>query len=174
MFECFHLCDVILISESILARVKMNDMKPLMSRILPILALATASILLVACSATPQSRIQANPSVFNELPPQYKNAVQQGRLEEGMPPSAVFLAWGHPTSVSEGKINGKNTVRWLYSSLQPVATPSPFLWGGGYWGPYPYYYNRFGYMNNVTYVPVNTGFVQFVNGKATSWEKRLD
>lgn len=138
------------------------------------LAAATASLLLVACSSTTASRIKANPAVFNELPAQYKNAVQEGRVEEGMPPAAVFLAWGHPSSVSSGKVNGKDTTNWLYSSLAPVTTPAPFFWSGGYWGPYPYYYNRFGYYNNTTYVPVNTGFVQFTNGKATSWEKKMD
>ena len=36
----------------------------------------------------------------------------------------------------------------------------------GFYRPYyPYY-------NDVTYVPVNTGYVLFINGKVQSWERR--
>jgi hypothetical protein len=153
-----------------------NSMIPTMNknrmRHATMLLVATGALLLSACASTPMTRIKDNPQIFNSLPTQYKNSVERGQLEVGMPPSAVFLAWGHPNSVSEGQVNGKSTVRWLYTSLKPVITPAPTFWGGGYWGPYPGFYRGYHYYNDVTYIPVNTGFVLFVNGKVNSWEKR--
>ena len=89
---------------------------------------------------------------------------------------AVFLAGGDPSAVAEGLLFGKSATRWIYSSLQPVYTPPPTYWAGPYWGgpnggagicraDNPYY-------NDVTYVPENTGYVLFINGKVQSWERR--
>ena len=43
--------------------------------------------------------------------------------------------------------------------------------GGPYWGP-GFYRPYYPYYNDVTYVPVNTGYVLFINGKVQSWERR--
>ena len=76
----------------------------------------------------------------------------------------------------EGNLNGKSATRWIYSSLQPVYTPPPSFWAGPYWGgPYwgpGFYRPYYPYYNDVTYVPVNTGYVLFINGKVQSWERR--
>ena len=110
----------------------------------------SAALCLASCVSTPASRIQKNP--------------------------AVFLAWGDPSAVAEGHLNGKSATRWIYSSLQPVYTPPPSFWAGPYWGgPYwgpGFYRPYYPYYNDVTYVPVNTGYVLFINGKVQSWERR--
>lgn len=135
---------------------------------------AVSMLICVSCSPTPASRIADNAELYYRLTPDQRELVKQGRIEKGMPPSAVFLAWGHPSSVAEGNVNGRSTLRWIYTSLQPVFTPT---WGGGYWGPFgrPGYWGRgyYGsYYNDVTYVPVNSGYVLFTNNVVDSWEKR--
>ena len=136
----------------------------------------SAALSLASCVSTPASRIQKNPALFNSLPPSQKTLVESGQIAEGMSPPAVFLAWGDPSAVAEGHLNGKSATRWIYSSLQPVYTPPPSFWAGPYWGgPYwgpGFYRPYYPYYNDVTYVPVNTGYVLFINGKVQSWERR--
>lgn len=135
-----------------------------------------AALSLASCVSTPASRIQKNPALFNSLPPSQKTLVEAGQIAEGMSPPAVFLAWGDPSAVAEGNLNGKSATRWIYSSLQPVYTPPPSFWAGPYWGgPYwgpGFYRPYYPYYNDVTYVPVDTGYVLFINGKVKSWERR--
>ena len=136
----------------------------------------SAALSLASCVSTPASRIQKNPALFNSLPPSQKTLVESGQIAEGMSPPAVFLAWGDPSAVAEGNLNGKSATRWIYTSLQPVYTPPPSFWAGPYWGgPYwgpGFYRPYYPYYNDVTYVPVNTGYVLFINGKVQSWERR--
>ena len=91
-----------------------------------------AALSLASCVSTPASRIQKNPALFNSLPPSQKTLVEAGQIAEGMSPPAVFLAWGDPSAVAEGNLNGKSATRWIYSSLQPVYTPPPSFWAGPY------------------------------------------
>ncbi len=138
-------------------------------------ALFAAAFGLTACVSTPQSRIEENPALFQALPAKEQALVTVGQIKEGMTPPAVFLAWGAPTAVAEGKLNGKQATRWIYSSMQPVYTTPPTPWAGPYWGPYwgPAHYRYFyPYYNDITYIPVDTGYVLFVNGKVKSWERR--
>lgn len=134
---------------------------------------AAAATLAVSCSPTPASRIAENPDQFYRLERDQRELVKEGRIAKGMPPSAVFLAWGKPDGVADGNIKGKQYLRWIYTTLQPVYSPG---WGGGYWGPWGRpgwgrgYYGS--YSNDVTYVPVDAGYVLFINGVVDSWEKR--
>ena len=60
---------------------------------------ATLASVLVSCMAsTPGDRISRNPTLYNSLPSYQQQLVQQGRIESGMSPDAVFLAWGAPNS----------------------------------------------------------------------------
>lgn len=143
-----------------------------MTKYISILLLALASFVFVSCSSTPASRIERNPEVFASLTNQQKQAVLQGRIEKGMPPGGVFLAWGHPSSVAEGVLNGTPSLRWIYTSLQPVLTPT---WGMGYWGPWGPYGRGFyggGLYDDITYIPVDCGYVLFKNNVVDSWEMR--
>ncbi len=128
---------------------------------------------LTACVSTPQSRIEENPALFKSLPAKEQTLVSIGQIKEGMSQPAVFLAWGAPSAVAEGKLNGKQATRWIYSSMQPVYTTPPAFRGYPYWGPYwgPRHY-FYPYYSDITYIPVDTGYVLFINGKVKSWERR--
>lgn len=137
--------------------------------------ISAAALLLASCASTPASRIADNAELYYKLSPEHRALVEQGRIDKGMPPSAVFLAWGHPSSVSQGDMNGQNYTRWIYTQLQPVVTPG---FGMGYWGGPGYWGHRGGawgggYYDDVTYIPVDAGYVLFKKDVVDSWEKRM-
>lgn len=84
-----------------------------------------AALSLASCVSTPASRIQKNPVLFNSLPPAQKALVETGQIAEGMSPPAVFLAWGDPSAVAEGNLNGKPATRWIYSPCSPFTRRRP-------------------------------------------------
>lgn len=136
------------------------------------------ALLLTACAEySPQQRIKDNPAMFQSIDLQDRQLVMTGQLRVGMSPNAVWLAWGPPSSVAEGRQNGKSVTRWLYATEQPVYTDSIAM-GGGYWGgPWgprwggPWCGPYGGMYNSVTFVPVNCGYVLFENAKVKSWER---
>ncbi len=135
----------------------------------PCMAVAAFSLLLSACQvATPATRIEQNPVLFESLPEKDKALVQQGQIRAGMSPEAVFLAWGYPNSRPfVGEKNGKPLVRWVYTRMEPVmVTPT---WGGPCWGPYGWCHGHYG-MPDTAYIPRNTAYVTFENDKVVSWE----
>jgi len=126
----------------------------------------------MACQTpTPASRIAGNQLVYQSLPAKQQELVRQGIICEGMSPDAVFLAWGSPNSAPYvGQKNGKSVVRWEYSAMEPVTVANG--WTSPYWGPYGWYGPYYGGGFSTAYVPRNVGFVEFTNGKVTSWESR--
>lgn len=75
--------------------------------------LALASVL--AGCATPASRIKRNPELFNSLPPEVQQGVQEGRVEIGYPRDAVRLALGAPNREYTRR-TGDGTVQvWSYT-----------------------------------------------------------
>ena len=137
-------------------------MKRLFLLTLPLIALLTS------CSTTPQSRIQKNPEMFLGLNTKQQTQVREGKIDQGMSPSAVYLAMGHPNSKITGNREGRSYVRWDYSILTPVYT-SGF---GGYYGGY-HGRGRYGggYYPTVTYVPTRGSSVYFKKGKVVGWER---
>ncbi len=137
------------------------------------LTIAAALVLsLVSCqSATPASRIAENPVLFQSLPTEQQNLVQQGRISEGMSQDAVFLAWGAPNNAPYvGQQNGKNITRWVYTYQEPVMTTP--TWGASYWGPHGWYEPGFYTGMSTIYVPRTAATVLFENNKVVSWESR--
>lgn len=137
---------------------------------------AAISILVFASCApsTPESRIAAQPAMFEGLPPKQKDLVRQGRIDKGMGTDAVYLAWGRASREYEGSEGGQPTLRWDYNGSSPVYTNSYFGaygWGYGYgrYGRYPYYDVGFG--PEVTYIPYRRATVLFRNGRVASWER---
>lgn len=134
------------------------------------LALGVLALGVAACeSATPASRIQANPVIFNALPEQHRQLVQQGLICQGMGQDAVLLAWGRPDTRAAGQMkDGSPCERWEYDTLQPVTTVHTGFggWYGG-WGPYWYPYGAGGF--DTTYIPRCAAWVDFVNGKVDRW-----
>ncbi len=135
------------------------------------MASAAAVLLLPACQvATPASRIEQNPLMFQSLPAEDKLLVQQGQIRSGMSPDAVFLAWGAPNAQPwVGEENGRKIERWLYTTLEPVmVTPA---WGGPCLGPRGCWHG-YSAAPDTAYIPRNTASVTFENGKVISWEAR--
>ena len=137
------------------------------------LLLAATALLLASCAAPRELRVEHHPELFSKLTEKDKQEVRQGRVHEGMSKDAVFLAWGKPSHVSMGKRDGKTFERWQYRGYEPVFVNSYGFGGGfGYWGRHgggvfydPYMFGG----PTVSYVPVDGPFVEFVNGKVTSF-----
>lgn len=171
------MCCLILLNKRPLARVKVSVIRMYNMNWKSLIASVAVVVGLGACSSTPASRIKDNPVLYNSLPAKEQALVAAGRIAEGMSPPAVFLAWGDPSGVAEGNLDGRSATRWIYSTLQPVyATPPAAFWYGpywnrGYWGP-GFYGPYYPYYNDITYIPVDTGYVLFINGKVQSWERR--
>lgn len=125
----------------------------------------------VSCqSATPATRIESNPVLFQSLPADQQLLVQRGKICEGMTPQAVFLAWGYPNSAPyEGEKDGKKITRWVYNTMEPVFVNDS--WRGPYWGPYGWY-DPYSMGPSTVYIPRNAATVLFENGKVVSWESR--
>lgn len=131
---------------------------------------ALAAMLASCVASTPYDRIAENPYLYNSLPTRQQLLVQQGRIESGMTPDAVYLAWGAPNSETVyGEKKGVKTERWVYLSYEPV-TVMP-VWGGFSCG-YPGWDSSFSVFADTAYVPYPSAYVEFENGKVTEWERK--
>lgn len=119
------------------------------------LALGLAAWLLAGCSSSQMNRIDQNREVYEQWPVEVRQAVLDGKVEEGMTPDMVLMAIGKPTEVqSRGGTpqTGEDEV-WIYrtggvesdpgmmypSAQYPGSTyPGGMYPGGGYpGGMYP-------------------------------------
>lgn len=96
------------------------------------LLLFTCLTLFSACTTTPSERIAKNMVAYEQLPKGHQTKVIHGELEKDMTPIAVLLAWGKPEQKIAGRINGKNTERWIYT--KGGSGWSIGLGGGGFHG----------------------------------------
>ncbi len=136
-------------------------------KVFALVYLIGSAFILISCSSTPQSRIEENPMMYNQLPSEYKNAVREGRIEKGMPPEAVFLAWGKPYSISEKEDAHSKSLIWYYATRR-------FLRHSSYdYDPiyYPYYFYS---PEPGCYIIDPEGYVQFIDNKVVSWEKHIN
>lgn len=122
-----------------------------------LLAALVAMLLAAGCAThgTVQSRIQEKYAEYSALPPQFKTAVDQGRVMAGMSMDAVYIAWGKPSQVVSGGNQTGETITWLYEGA--------FLQETTYIGARHIYnaYSPGGYVK---------AQVVFVNGKVTQWQ----
>ena len=144
-----------------------------------------ATAFLVQCSSSPQTRIEKNPQMFNQLSARDRQLVASGHIREGLSRDGVFLAWGRPDSVSVGTNRGRETEVWIYEGQRPVRSMSMnmgfgyggFGYGGfgsfGGWGPYGYGgfgYPMWGTGSSVTYIPYTAGVADFAGGRVVAWK----
>ena len=95
-------------------------------------------------------RIDANRDVYEQWPIEMRQAVLDGKAEEGMTPEMIEMALGKPTEITSR--NGGDEV-WIYRTggvqQDPgMMMPGPSYPGGGYPGTYPgggYPYPNSGY-----------------------------
>ena len=92
--------------------------------------LATGALVLSGCS-TIGSRIESNRAAFDQLSPQDRALVGEGKIKGGMSQEAVYIAWGQPQQKAVGVVRSVPTETWVY-------TLSTAAYG-------PYGYGRFGY-----------------------------
>ena len=125
--------------------------------------------LLASCSTTPQSRIQKNPQIFENLTPKQQSQVSQGQIDQGMNQSAVYLAMGNPDGKIRGNRDGRSFERWDYNILIPVYTTG----FDGFYGGCRYGRGGFhgGYFPTISYVPTRGSSVYFNKGLVAGWER---
>lgn len=138
---------------------------------------AVLATLLIACApSTPDTRIEANRADYDSLSERQQNLVRQGRIEEGMPPQAVFLAWGRPSRDYIGQEGKAHTRIWEYAGSRPVYS-THFYGGYGYgYGRYGRYgrggpYCGYSVAPQVTYIPYRKASVWFRNDRVSKWER---
>ena len=140
-----------------------------------LLPLLLALVFASCAPSTPQARIDREPEKFASLSTTDQGLVQQGLIDQGMPPAAVELAWGPPDRRFEGSKNQQATARWDYTGALPVYSSSLF---GSFAPGYGPHYGRGRYANfgygfgpEVIYVPSRLASVWFIDDKVDGWER---
>jgi hypothetical protein len=107
----------------------------------PIPAVALAGLfltgVLAGCTSTPQeSRIDKNREIYETWPLDTKQAVLDGKVEQGMTTDMVRVSWGEPTKVVDSNAPGEQV--WIYEKggdpgtmIDPGMGPSPAAIGMG-------------------------------------------
>lgn len=112
-----------------------------MKTFLSLLVLAGGLVFAAGC-ATPESRIQHNPELFNRLTPTQQQAIREGRVDVGFDMDMVKLALGEPDRIRERvDASGRSEV-WEYLTYE--GPDGVMLYRGWYhrgWhnSMYPYY-----------------------------------
>ena len=102
-----------------------------------------AAGLAAGCASSQMSRIDRNRDLYETWPIEIRQAVLDGKVEPGMTPDMVLVAWGEPTEVITQSNTGDEI--WVYQSggtQGSVYVPGGGVYPGGtYPGagyPYPY------------------------------------
>lgn len=130
--------------------------------------LPSCLVLLAACSPAPSDRIAKNMPAYEQLPKEHQAKVARGELEKGMSPMAVLLAWGEPEQKMAGRMNGKNTERWIYT--RSGTGWSLGLGGGGFRGRDSGIGTGIGVTMPLGSRPPVSCNVLFEDGKVIGWE----
>ena len=109
---------------------------PVFCRLLPLVLCAAAGFFLTSCAST-QERASSRPAAFSRLSARDKQLVLDGQVREGMGKDAVFIAWGAPDRVFQGRAQGKPFESWVYVTQRTTpAQAGPFYYGP-FLGLYP-------------------------------------
>jgi hypothetical protein len=93
---------------------------------------AASALILASCSTT-ETRISGHPEIYQSLSPRDQALVSQGQIRDGMPPNAVYLAWGSPDRKIVGNMRGRPTETWVYVHYTTYSYPYPYpYYGPGY------------------------------------------
>lgn len=121
-----------------------------------------AAVLLSGCASGQMSRIDQNRDIYETWPIETRQAVLDGKVEPGMTPDMVKVAWGTPTEVVTNPGGGPGDEVWVYrkGGEDPGAMGYPggpsYPAGGGYpGGGYPSSYP--GGMGSGGTIGVSTG-----------------
>lgn len=121
-----------------------------MRRPSPWIALLPAVVVWAGCASSQMNRIDSNRDLYESWPLEMRQAVLDGKVEPGMTPDMVEVAWGKPSEVVPQGGNGDEI--WVYKRggddgtmlmggpSYPAGYPSgvyPGTYPGGYPGGYP-------------------------------------
>lgn len=101
-----------------------------------------AAIFFGGCASGQMSRIDANRDIYETWPVETKQAVLDGKVEVGMLPEMVKVAWGTPSEVVASPGGGPGDEIWVYKKggqdPSMMGYPGASYPGGGYpSGGYP-------------------------------------
>ncbi len=153
---------------AILSGIRRRAIYGMMKTGLSFVLLPSCLVLLAACTPTPSDRIAENMPAYEQLPKEHQAKVARGELAKGMSPTAVLLAWGEPEQKMAGRMNGKNTERWIYT--QNGTGWSVGLGGGGFRGWDSGTGAGIGVTMPLGSRPPVSCNVLFENGKVIGWE----
>ena len=120
---------------------------------------ATGALVLSGCS-TVGSRIDANRAAFDQLPPQERALVSQGKITGGMSQEAVYIAWGQPQQKATGMVRSVPTETWVYTASTAAYGP--------YYGPG--WYGGWGFSGRVAFVGRHGGHRVFAAFSDPFWD----
>jgi hypothetical protein len=134
--------------------------------------LSLALLILAGCS-TVETRIKENPAAYSSLAPADQQLVGTGRIREGLPRSAIYIAWGRPDQVRRGSRKGDPFEAWVYTTIRQVYVggwyPRFYRYGWyPYYGYWPFFHDPF----IDDWVPIEVPYksVFFERGRCTGWE----
>lgn len=87
------------------------------------------AVLLGGCASGQMNRIDANRDIYESWPIETKQAVLDGKVEQGMTPEMVKVAWGTPTEVVAAPGGGPGDEIWVYKKAG--VDDSPMMGGAG-------------------------------------------
>lgn len=98
-----------------------------------------AAFLLGGCASGQMNRIDANRDIYETWPIETRQAVLDGKVEPGMLPEMVKVAWGTPTEVVASPGGGPGDEIWVYKKggvddSAMMGYPGASYPGGGYPG----------------------------------------
>ncbi len=105
------------------------------SRLACLLSLAAG--LLAGCSSPQFSRIENSREAYESWPLEMRQAVLDGRIEPGMTPEMVEVAWGKPDEVIARRNGPHEDEIWIYRKTSGGDYVYPTTPMGGYPGVYP-------------------------------------
>ena len=125
---------------------------------------------------TPAARIAKNPEIFASQSKQHQQAIQDGKVMEGMSSDAVRLSWGEPEQRYLGSYQGADQERWDYMGQMPIYVRNDsFSYGTHHHSSS--LSSSFQETNvvisgaNFANVPYRKASVLLRNGKVDSWEE---
>jgi hypothetical protein len=129
-------------------------------------------VALAGCATTArhlQARIKEKQAVYDALPADIKQCIDQHRVKVGMSEDAVYIAWGAPSQILHSGDQAGETTSWIYYGSYMQGTP---VWTYG-----PGSYDAYGFgaapPQYLTYVYNPRDYVRaelvFVKGKLVRW-----
>ncbi len=143
------------------------ETQPPRPRALTLALILGACLTLATGCSTVESRIRANPEVYQALTPQHQALVSNGQVDRGMPRPAVMIAWGKPHNIALGNRAGHAYETWIYNRVAFDTIPN-YTYISRRIGPYISYDPIFDPVTIRQTSPYK--FVSFRNDLVTDWE----